>query len=117
MTVGKGGWGEQSASAPGQLRPSPRFLRVSIDRCCGNILLESFELGFEIFNLVLDIFKFLRAPMLVVCNSHPLNQYLVMLDKSAHSAEGRLEGWKPISRLFCNIEENLCAIHDFLPLC
>ena len=117
MTVGKGGWGEQSASAPGQLRPSPRFLRVATNRCCGNILLEPFELGFETFNLVLDIFKFLRAPMSVVHNSHPLDQYLVMFDKSVHSAKGGLEGWKPICRLFCNIEENLCGIHDFLLLC
>ena len=52
-----------------------------------------------------------------VCNDHQLDRYLVMFDESAHSTEGRLERRKPISGLFCNVEEDLRAIDDSLPLC
>ena len=53
----------------------------------------------------------------VVRGSHPIDRYLVMLDECVHSTEGGLEGRKPIGRLFRNIEENFCAIHDSLLLC
>ncbi len=39
-TVDKGGRSEQLASAPGQLRPSRRLLRVLIDHRCGDVLFE-----------------------------------------------------------------------------
>ena len=40
-----------------------------------------------------------------------------MLDQRAHSTEGGLEGREPIGRLFGNVEEDLGAIDDSLPLC
>ena len=115
--VGKSGQGEQSASVPGQLSPSPRLLRISINRCCGNVLFELVKLGFETFNLLLDVFKFLGPSMSVVRGGHSLDRYLVMLDERVHSAKGGLEGREPIGRLFRDIEEDLCAIHDSLLLC
>ena len=116
-TVSKGGQGEQSASVPGQLCPSPRLLRIFINRCRTNVLFEPAKLGSKTFDLLLDVFKFLRPSMSVVRGDHPLDRYLVMLDERVHSAEGGLEGREPIGRLFRNIEEYLCAIHDSLLLC
>ena len=55
--------------------------------------------------------------MSVVCGGHQLGQYLVMLDEGVHSTEGGLEGREPIGGLFRNIEEDLRAIDDSLPLC
>ena len=55
--------------------------------------------------------------MSVVRDGHKLDQYLVMLDERIHSTEGGLQGREPISRLFCNVEEDLHAIGDSLPLC
>ena len=116
-TVSKSGQGEQLASVPGQLCPSLRLLRIFINRCRTNVLFEPVKLGSKTFNLVLDVFKFLGPSMSVVRSSHPLDRYLVMLDERVHSAEGGLEGREPIGRLFRNIEEDLCAIHDSLLLC
>ena len=65
-TFGKGGCGEQSANAPGQLFASPGLLRMSIDGCCGDVLFESIQLGFKILNLVLDVFELLPSCVLVV---------------------------------------------------
>ena len=115
-TFGKGGRGEQSASAPGQLFASPGLLGISIDGCCGDILSESIQLGLKSLNLDLDVFGLLPSCVLVVQESGPLDRYLVMLDKCIHSAKGRLEGREPVSGLFCNIEENLCNICDLLLL-
>ena len=39
-----------------------------------------------------------------------------MLDDRAHPSEGGLEGREPIGRLFRDIEENICAVHDSLLL-
>jgi len=55
--------------------------------------------------------------MSVVCDGHRLDKYLVVLDERVHSTEGGLEGREPIGRLFCDVEEDLCAIGDSLPLC
>ena len=40
-----------------------------------------------------------------------------MLNERAHSTEGGLEGREPIGGLFGDIEEDLGAIDDSLPLC
>ena len=55
--------------------------------------------------------------MLVVHDSHPVDQYLIMLDERGHPAEGGLEGREPIRRFFCNIESHLHKICNPLPLC
>ena len=116
-TVGKSGRGEQSASVPGQLGPSLRLLRIFINRCRTDVLFEPVKLGSKTFDLLLDVFKFLGPPMSAVWRGHPLDRYLVMLDERVHSAEGGLEGREPIGRLFRNIVEDHCAIHDSLLLC
>ena len=54
--------------------------------------------------------------MSVVRDGHELDQYLVMVDECAHSTEGGLQGREPIGGLFGNIEEDLRAIDDSLPL-
>ena len=104
------------ASVPGQFCPSPRLPRVSTDRWSGNGSFEPVELGLKTFYLLFDAFEFLQASVSIVRGSHPLNQYLVMLDECVHSTEGGLEGWEPISRLFRDIEENLDAFCDSLLL-
>ena len=40
-----------------------------------------------------------------------------MLDECTHTAEGGLEGARPIGGLFRNIKENLHAVYDSLLLC
>ena len=114
-------WGsEQSTSLPGQFSASFRLPGVSVDTVCGDVLSESVQLGFEVSDLLLEISKFLRASMSlsVVCGGDQLDwQYLVMLDERAHSTEGGLEGREPIGGLIRNIEEDLGAIGDSLPLC
>ena len=75
---------------PGQFFASFRLPRVPVDSCCGNVLFEPVQLGFEVFDLLLEIFELLRASALVVRDSHQLNQYLVMLDERAHSTKGGL---------------------------
>ena len=82
--------GEQSASIPGQFFASLRLPGVPVDSCCGNILLEPVQLGFKVFDLLLEISELLRASVSIVCDSHQLDQYLVMLDERAHSTEGGL---------------------------
>jgi hypothetical protein len=104
-------------SVPRQFFPSFRLLRVPVDGCRGNVLLESVQLGFEVCYLLLEIFELLRASVSVVCDGYQLDQYLVMLDERVHSTEGGLEGREPICGLFCNIEEDFRAIGDSLPLC
>ena len=59
-TISKAEQDERSANVPGQLCASTCLLRVSVNRCRGNGLLESVELGFNSFNLIFDVFKFLR---------------------------------------------------------
>ena len=113
----KGEQGGQSGRVPGQLRPSLSLLRVSINRCCGDGLFESVELGFKTFNPLFDVFEFLPPSVSAVHDSRVLAQYLVVLDECTHTAQGGLEGAKPIGGLFRNIEENLHAIYDSLLLC
>ena len=67
--------------------PSPR---VSVDSCRSNVLFEPVQLGFEVLNLLLEIFELLQASVSVVRDGHQLDQYLVMLDERAHSTEGGL---------------------------
>ena len=55
--------------------------------------------------------------MSVVRDGYKLGQYLVMLDERAHSTEGGLEGREPVGGFFGDIEEDLRAIGDSLPLC
>ena len=52
-----------------------------------------------------------------LCTSLLIAQYLVMLDERTHTAEGGLEGARPIGGLFRNVEENLHGIYDSLLLC
>ena len=40
-----------------------------------------------------------------------------MLDERVYSAEGGFEGREPIDGLFCDIEEDLCAVDDSVSLC
>ena len=47
-------------------------------------------------------------------NNHPFNRYLVMPNERVHPAEGGIEGREPIGRLFRDIKENLCTIHNSL---
>jgi len=112
-------WGsEQSTSLPSQFSASFRLPGVSVDTGCGNVLSESVQLGFEVSDLLLEISEFLRASVSVMCDGHQLDwQYLVMFDERAHSTEGGFEGREPIGGLFRNIEEDLGAIGDSLPLC
>jgi len=107
---------EKLASIPGQ-SPAPfRLPRVSVDTGRGNVLFESVQMGSELFDLLLDIFEFLRASMSVVCGGHQMDRYLAMLDEGVHSTEGGLEGREPIGGLFRDIEEDLRAIDDSPPL-
>ena len=92
------------ASIPDQFFPSSRFPRVPVDSCRGDIPFKSVQLGFEVFDLLLDIFELLRASVSVIRDGHQLDQYLVMLDQRADSTEGGLEGREPIGALFGNIE-------------
>src|SRR6266478_310941 len=94
-TVDKGGHGERLASAPGQLRPSPRLLGVSINRCCSDVLFEPVQLGFKTPDLLLDVFEFLQLSESVVHGGHPLDQYLKILDERAHPSKGGLERREP----------------------
>jgi len=55
--------------------------------------------------------------MSVLQDIHPVDQYLVMLDERIYSTEGGFEGREPIGGLFRDIEEDLCAVDDSLPLC
>jgi len=109
--------GDQSASIPDQFFASFRLPRISVDSCRGDVLFKPIQLGFEVFDLLLEIFELLRASVSVVRDGHQLDQYLVMLDERAHTTEGGLEGREPIGGLFRNVEEDLGAIDDSLPLC
>ena len=82
--------GEHLTGIPGQFVASLRLPRVPVDSCRGNVLLELVQLGFEVFDLLLEILELLRVSVSVVCESHQLDQYLVMLDERAHSAKGGL---------------------------
>ena len=115
-TVDKSGDGRQSVRIPGQLRPSIRLFRVSMDRCCGDGLFESVKLGSKTLDPLLDVFGFLSPSGSAMHDSRPLVQYLVMLDECTDTAEGGLEGGKPIGGLFRNIKENLYAFCDSLRL-
>ena len=57
----KGRTGRAPASVPGQLCPSLRLLRVSINRCGGDGLFEPVQLGLKIFDPLLNVFEFLRS--------------------------------------------------------
>ena len=108
---------QRLTGVPGQFSASFRLPRVPVDSCCGNVLFEPVQLGFEVFDLLLKILELLRASVLVMRDGHQLDQYLIMLDERAHSAEGGLEWREPIGGLFRKIEEDLRAIDDSLPLC
>jgi len=82
--------GERSESIPDQFFPSFRLPRVPVDGCRGNVPFKPVQLGFEVFDLLLEIFELLRAPASVVRDDHQLDQYLVMFDERAHSTEGGL---------------------------
>ena len=102
---------------PGQIFPSPRLLGISVDRCRGNALSEPVQQGFKVLDFLPNIFELLRTPVSVVHDSRPVDQYLIMLDKCVHPAEGGLEGRKPISGLFRDVKEYFGAICDSLVLC
>ena len=82
--------GERSASIPDQFFPPFRLSRVPVDSCRGDVPFKPVQLGFEVFDLLLDIFELLRASVSVVRDSHEFDQYLVMVDERAHSTEGGL---------------------------
>jgi len=107
----------QSTNVRSQPLASIRLLGVSIGRCRGDVLPEPIQLGQELLNLLLDIFKFLRATTSVMQDIHPVDQYLVMPDERVHPTEGGFEGREPIGGLFCDIEEDFCAVNDSLFLC
>jgi len=92
-------WGGQSTSVPGQFFASFCLPRVSVNSCRDNVLFEHVQLGFEVFYLLLEIFKLLRASVSAVCDGDQPYQYLIMLDERAHSTEGGLQGREPISGL------------------
>ena len=79
---------ERSTSVLGQFFTSFGLSGVSVDTGRGNALFESVQLGFEVSDLLLEIFEFLRASVSVVCGGDQLDQYLVMLYEGAHSTEG-----------------------------
>jgi len=108
---------ERSTSAPGQFSASFGLSGISVDTGRGNVLFESVQLGSELSDLLLDIFEFLRESVSIMCGGDQLDEYLVMFDERVHSTEGGFEGREPIGGLFCNIEEDLRAIGDSLPLC
>ena len=58
-----------------------------------------------------------EAPCKFVHGIDLLNKYLVMLDECVYAAKGRLKGRKPTRRLLRNVEEDLHAIYNPLPLC
>ena len=68
------------------------------------MLFESIQLQYELLNLLLGIFKFLREFVSIACDSHKPDKYLVMLDDRIDAPKSGLEGRKPISGLFCDIE-------------
>ena len=82
--------GEHSTGIPGQFFASFRLPKVSVDSCRGNVSFEPVQLGFEVFDLLLDIFELLRASVSVVRDGYQLDQYLVMVDERADSTEGGL---------------------------
>ena len=115
-TVGRGGCGDQLASVPGQLCPSPRLLGVSINGCRGNVSFEPLQLGLKTFNLLFDTFEFLRSSISVVHNNRKLDRYLIVFDERGHPAEGGLEGREPIRGFFRNVESYLHEIRNPSPL-
>ena len=74
-----------------------------MDRCCGDCLFEPVKLGSKTFDPLLDVFVFLSPSRSAMHDSRPLAQYLVMLDECIYTAEGGLEGGKPIGGLFRDI--------------
>ena len=110
--LGTVGAKHQLVRVPGQPAAPIRLLGVSIDRGGGDVLFEPIQLGYEILDLLLDVFRMLGTSMSVARDSHPLGQYLIMLDKRVHAAQSRFEGWEPIGGLLRNIEKNLRAIRD-----
>ena len=79
--VGNGKHCHQSVRVPCQSSASIRLLGVSVDRCHGNVLFEPLQLGYEIFDLLLDVLGMLRVSMSVMPDSRSLIQYLVMFDE------------------------------------
>ena len=66
-------------------------------------------------DVFLDILELLRVTGSAAIDDHQLFQYLAMLDERADPSENGLEGREPFCRLFCNIEEYFCTVHDPLP--
>ena len=68
--VGEDERGEKSVNVPGQLFASLCLLRVSVDHCRGNVLFESLQLRFEVFDILLHIIGMLRESASAVGNNH-----------------------------------------------
>ena len=81
--------GGHLTGVPGQFFASLRLPRVPVDNRHGDVLLELVQLGFEVFDLLLEILELLRVSVSIMCDSYQLDQYLVMLDECTHSTEGR----------------------------
>ena len=69
---------------PSQPSASIRLLGVSIDRCRRYVPFEPVQLGYEILDLLLDVFGMLRVSVSVTPDSRSLDKYLVMFDERAH---------------------------------
>ena len=89
---------------PYQFFASSHLPRISVDPRSGDMLFESIQMRYELLNLLLGIFKFLREFVSIAYGSHKPDKYLVMLNDRIDTPEGGLEGRKPISGLFCDIE-------------
>jgi hypothetical protein len=91
-TVGSGHNCRRSAHVPGQLPASIRLLGVFVNGRSGDVLFEPVQLRYKFLDLLLDIFKFLRATVSVVRDDHRLDQYLIVLDERAHPPRAALRG-------------------------
>ena len=101
--VGGGPDCDKWVHVPGQPFTSICLLGVPIDRCRGDVLFEPIQLGYQILDLLLDVFRMLQESVSVEGDSRSLNRYLVVFDKCGYAAEGGLEGREPIGGLFRDI--------------
>jgi len=65
--------GDRSTGVPDEFFASFRLPRVPVDSCRGNVLFEPVQLGFEVFDLLLEIFELLRASVSAVRDGHQLD--------------------------------------------
>ena len=63
---------------------NPLRRSVSIDRCRRYVPFEPVQLGYEILDLLLDVFGMLQVSVSVTPDSRSLDKYLVMFDERAH---------------------------------